>query len=137
MRKPLYVFCDPDLIKQITIKDFEYFTDHSDFLANVDPFFAKMLPFMKGKKWKETRSVVSPVFTSSKMKGMMETLSKNAQDFTQYFEDELKKGRKMIINGKEVFSKFTVNGISNCVFGMTTDSLRNATTNSIEKQWHF
>lgn len=41
---------DPELIKSITIKDFDHFTDHKEFFTtDSDPLFAGSLLMMKGK----------------------------------------------------------------------------------------
>lgn len=46
---PCLVLRDPELIKQITVKDFDYFTDHHSFIPkNVDPILESILFQMKG-----------------------------------------------------------------------------------------
>ncbi|KAF2885853.1 hypothetical protein ILUMI_20320 [Ignelater luminosus] len=41
---------DPELIKQITVKDFDHFVDHFNFFAtNDEPLWSKNLFFLKGK----------------------------------------------------------------------------------------
>lgn len=126
MRKPNFVVCDPDMIKEMTIKDFDHFTDHNDIIGeHVDPVLGKILIFMKGLKWKSMRSMLSPIFTSSKMKLMFNILLEDCNDFTDYFKEEYKKNGRVVIEGKEIFSRFTMNGISHTVFGMSANCLRN------------
>lgn len=49
MTSPDLIIHDPDLIKQITVKDFDYFTDHRSYLPeNADPLFSKNLFALKG-----------------------------------------------------------------------------------------
>lgn len=65
------VINDIDLIKQITIKDFEHFTDHVKLVEDMnDPVLDLNLFALEGEKWKDMRSTLSPAFTSSKMKAM-------------------------------------------------------------------
>lgn len=52
-RTPAYFIRDPEVIKQIAIKDFDSFPDHRAlFDENVEPLFAKGVFGLKGKKWK-------------------------------------------------------------------------------------
>lgn len=62
---------DPELIKQLTIKDFDHFPDHfSIFDEEMDPLMANSLVMMKGQKWRDMRATLSPAFTGSKMRQM-------------------------------------------------------------------
>lgn len=48
--KPTLIIRDIDLVKKITIKDFEYFLDHRGFAdKKVEPLFARNLFSLKGK----------------------------------------------------------------------------------------
>ena len=47
MLRPGYVIADPELIKNITIKDFDHFVNHIEFGTN--DLFSKTLFLMKGK----------------------------------------------------------------------------------------
>jgi cytochrome P450 family 9 len=84
---------------------------------------------MKGQKWKNMRSMLSPVFTSSKLRMMFNVLSDNAIDFTSYFKDEFEKNDRVFVETKDKFSRFTINGIARSVFSMDADFLRRDTDN--------
>lgn len=69
--QPALVIRDPDIIKSILIKDFNYFANrnartdpHVDTLAAYNMFFAR------DSIWRGIRSKISPVFTSGKVKQM-------------------------------------------------------------------
>lgn len=48
---PAFLLRDPELLKQITVKDFDYFTDHRTFVPeNADPFWTRNLFSLKGTK---------------------------------------------------------------------------------------
>ncbi|XP_050683809.1 cytochrome P450 9e2-like isoform X7 [Leptidea sinapis] len=69
---PIVMVRDLDLIKRITIKDFEYFLDHRGFTdEKVEPLFGRNLFSLKGDEWKDMRSTLSPAFTSSKIRLMV------------------------------------------------------------------
>lgn len=68
---PLIVLRDPELIKAVTLKHFDMFMDHRRFIDETqDSFFGKNLIALSGERWREMRSILSPAFTSSKMKNM-------------------------------------------------------------------
>lgn len=47
--KPVLMLRDPDLIKQITVRDFEHFTDHRIFLPDgIEPLWNKNLFALTG-----------------------------------------------------------------------------------------
>ena len=49
-RRPILVICEPELIKKITIKDFDYFVNHNPPAdPEGDPLMGKGLIFLKGK----------------------------------------------------------------------------------------
>ena len=48
--KPVVVLRDPELIKMVTVKDFEYFLDHRTlFTEEIEPIFGKALFSLQGK----------------------------------------------------------------------------------------
>jgi cytochrome P450 family 9 len=113
---------DPDLIKQITIKDFDHFLDHRSLVPEEsDPLFGKNLFSLTGQKWRDMRSTLSPAFTSSKMKYMFELITKNGEQFAQHF---LKQNKDLIkIEMKDTFTRFTNDVIASTAFGVECDSL--------------
>lgn len=75
--KPVVIIRDPELIKDIAVKHFENFSDHQSFIdEKIDPIFGKNVLSLKGDRWREMRSTLSPSFTSNKMKFMFELVSK-------------------------------------------------------------
>ncbi|RZC37545.1 p450 domain containing protein, partial [Asbolus verrucosus] len=83
---PTLILRDPDLIKQITVKDFDHFVDHRSFVPeDSDPLFAKNLFSLTGQKWRDMRSTLSAAFTSSKMKFMFSLISQSGEQFVKHF----------------------------------------------------
>ncbi|XP_063915545.1 cytochrome P450 9e2-like [Zophobas morio] len=120
--QPILLIKDPDLIKQITVKDFDHFLDHRNvFPEDSEPIFSKNLFALSGKKWRDMRSTLSPAFTSSKMKYMFTLISQSGEQFVNYF---LKKDENFItVEMKGTLTRFTNDVIANTAFGVECDSL--------------
>ncbi|XP_015606941.1 cytochrome P450 9e2-like, partial [Cephus cinctus] len=79
---PIILIRDPQLIREITVKNFEYFPDHNSLVdETMDKLFGKNIFSLRGERWKEMRATLSPSFTTSKMKFMFELISKTSKDF--------------------------------------------------------
>ncbi|KAJ3645265.1 hypothetical protein Zmor_022934 [Zophobas morio] len=120
--QPTLFLKDPELIKQITVKDFDHFVDHQRFIPeDSDPLWSNNLFALNGKRWREMRATLSPAFTSSKMKYMFSLISQSGEQFVNYF---LKKNEDVItVEMKDVFTRFANDVIANTAFGVECDSL--------------
>nr|QTM97431.1 Cytochrome P450 [Sitophilus oryzae] len=119
---PILMVRDPELIKQITVKDFEYFTDHRTMVdPEADRLWSGNLLSLKGQKWREMRATLSGSFTSSKMKSMFVLMNEAADKFVQFFLD--KKEDLIELEMKECYARFTNDVIATTAFGIKVDSL--------------
>nr|XP_022908462.1 cytochrome P450 9e2-like [Onthophagus taurus] len=120
---PTLVIKDPDLIKNIAIKDFDHFTDHQQVIPNgIDDVWAKNLLTLKGDYWRQMRATLSPSFTSVKMKMMFTLIAETLK----FYEDYLKKrDHTKSIELKDFFTRFTNDAIATVAFGLKCDSINN------------
>ncbi|PNF23401.1 Cytochrome P450 9e2 [Cryptotermes secundus] len=128
---PIVYVRDLELIKTITVKDFEYFTDHrTDFFESRESIWSKPLVILKGQRWRDMRATVSPAFTSSKMKNMfvlVNECSEQLLDFLeQSYQQPLETGYK-IKRVKELYTRYTNDVIATTAFGLKVDSLKHPT----------
>ena len=86
------VINDLELAKRILIKDFDHFTDRTD-LGNTNPvenecdrIFRQTFILQKGDSWKSQRRIMTPVFTTGKLKLMFPLLVKTAEQMEAYVE---------------------------------------------------
>ncbi|XP_058796126.1 uncharacterized protein LOC131666993 [Phymastichus coffea] len=123
--RPMILLRDPELIKLVTIKHFDSFPNHQPFFdVTLDPLFAGNLFNITGEQWKETRNMLTPSFTASKMKGMHELIEQCAKNFVGHL-DALPSDVRKMMGTKELFTKFTNDAIATCAFGIEVDSLKN------------
>lgn len=120
---PTLLIRDPELIKQISIKDFDHFMDHKPLVSEeVDPLLGRNLFSLCGKKWEDMRHTLSPTFTGSKMKHMFGLIKETADSFVNYFRDEEKESVE--VEMKDLFSRFANDCIATSAFGIKVDSIR-------------
>ncbi|KAF2886389.1 hypothetical protein ILUMI_19784 [Ignelater luminosus] len=113
---------DPDLIKQITVKDFDHFLDHSQLISEeIEPLFGKNLFALQGDTWKDMRATLSPSFTSSKMRAMFGLMIECAEQFVHYFQNG---NTETVVEFKDAFTRFANDVIASTAFGITCDSLK-------------
>ncbi|XP_051157445.1 uncharacterized protein LOC127279250 [Leptopilina boulardi] len=120
---PTAVIRDPELIKEICVKNFEYFIDHQRFVdETMDPIFGKNVFFLKGERWREIRNTLSPSFTATKMKFMFELIEKCAENFVQHYLKHPEETE--LIDSKDAFSRYSNDVIATAAFGISVDSLK-------------
>ncbi|KAF2898150.1 hypothetical protein ILUMI_08020 [Ignelater luminosus] len=120
---PTLILRDPELIKQVAVKEFDSFPEHIMFAPEEsDPLWAKNLFAMPGgEEWRDIRAVLSPAFTSSKLKSMFGLITKCATQFIDYIE---KQGDCITLDMKDTFTKVTNDIIATTAFGVTCDSFK-------------
>ncbi|XP_065088223.1 cytochrome P450 9e2-like [Ochlerotatus camptorhynchus] len=132
-RKPGYLIHDPALVKQITIKDFDHFTDHMNTISvDVDPVFGRALFFMEGQRWRHGRSGLSPAFTGSKIRNMFTLLSNNVEGAMGRLTEDAGQG-KMEVEVRDLFQKLGNDIITSISFGVEIDSVHNPNNEFFKK----
>ncbi|CAG9765040.1 unnamed protein product [Ceutorhynchus assimilis] len=120
---PSLLIRDPILLKQLLVKDFDHFTDHIDIAPSEDKdgLWTQNLFALRGKKWRDMRSVLSGTFTSSKIKFIYKLIEETSVNFVQHFT---KTDKDLIeVELKDVFTKFTNDVIATTAFGIQINSL--------------
>lgn len=124
---PSYMVLDTDLIRDITIKDFDYFVNHFFQLdVNTDPLMGRVLFSMTNEQWRSMRSTLSPLFTGSKMRHMLTLMNETSETFTTHVEKEiLSKSSKHGIeyNMDELLTCLTNDMIGLTAFGLKMNTI--------------
>ena len=115
--EPVIVIKDLDLAKMIMVTDFEHFVDRN--LAKPNPKGNKhasmMLMQLKGDSWKTSRNLVTPMFTSSKLKAIMPLIHQCGESFTKH----LGNFQQDDIDCKKAMQRFTIEILGSLGCGVT------------------
>lgn len=123
-RTPRYLLRSPEAIKQITIKDFDYFENRRPFFdRETDPVFGSTMPFLKGDEWRSLRAAMSPAFTGSRIKQMFELIDECADDVVKHFTSKSDNGEMINVEMRDIALRYLTDVIASCVFGLKTNSL--------------
>ncbi|CAG9785905.1 unnamed protein product [Diatraea saccharalis] len=123
---PIVIVNDFELIKMITVKDFEYFLDHRSMIdEKCEPFLGRNLFSLKGQEWKDMRSTLSPAFTSLKMKLMVPFMVEVGNRMIETLKKKIKqsKTRYLDMDCKELTTRYANDVIASCAFGIKIDSM--------------
>jgi cytochrome P450 len=116
---PTLVCGHPEVLKQITIKHFDSFTNRRR-PATWKAIRYRALTYMRDDEWKNLRKILAPTFTSNKLKKMFELMKR----CTKNLEMSINYQRDSEIDLKKLFSVFTVDVISTCCFSMDLKDYR-------------
>ncbi|XP_044009987.1 probable cytochrome P450 6a14 [Aphidius gifuensis] len=120
---PQLIINDLDLIKTILIKDFDTFNGRGIVVNEMtDPLTANLFN-IDGPRWKFIRAKLTPIFTTGKLKHMIELMVECADHFEIYLSNQLKKSN--VIDCQEAAAKFTTDVIGSCAFGINMNALSN------------
>ncbi|XP_055529183.1 probable cytochrome P450 9f2 [Wyeomyia smithii] len=129
---PTFLVRDPEIIKKIGVKDFDFFPDHTPMLPShkldgevgEESLFQNTLFALRGQKWRDMRATLSPAFTGSKMRHMFTLVAECAQSMSSFFASEARSGKRLEYEMKDTFSRLGSDVIATVAFGIQVDSLK-------------
>nr|XP_023025216.1 cytochrome P450 6k1-like [Leptinotarsa decemlineata] len=113
--EPFLVIKSPELIKNITIKDFSYFMDRAVALPTHNKIQSQVLFFQKSPEWKNDRVRLSPNFSSGKMKRMFPVISDISQNLVRYLDEHQEE-----VKVREVVGKYLTDITAKCFLGINS-----------------
>lgn len=123
--RPSYVVRDPQLIKDMAIRDFDHFTNHIfEVHEKSDSLYGRSLIIMRDQRWKDMRSTLSPAFTGSKMKLMFSLLDDVSKTFCEYMRKDLTQNNRIECDVRNYYTKYATDAIASCAFGLNTNTLK-------------
>ncbi|XP_069673194.1 probable cytochrome P450 6a14 [Periplaneta americana] len=128
---PILLILDPELIKNVLVKDFEHFHDRGfPFDEKIEPLAANLFQ-LNGAKWKNLRTKLTPALTSGKLKMMMQIMTDCGKELKKFLEEPARKQEATEV--KEILSRFTTDIIASTVFGIECNCLKDP--NAEVRQW--
>jgi cytochrome P450 len=89
--------------------------------SKTEPLFAKNPFFLKDEEWKEKRAEISPAFTSNRLKALYPIVEEVVERLLKY----VKSHSVEPLEAKELSAKFTVDVVSNAIYGIDAGSFNN------------
>ncbi|XP_038200907.1 cytochrome P450 3A11 [Arvicola amphibius] len=131
---PVLAITDTEMIKNILVKEcYSVFTNRREF--GPVGIMSKAISLSKDEEWKRTRALLSPTFTSGKLKEMFPIIEEYGDILIKYLRREAEKGKPL--NMKEVFGAYSMDVITSAAFGVNVDSLNNPKDPFVEKTKKF
>ncbi|KAK4307423.1 hypothetical protein Pmani_020812 [Petrolisthes manimaculis] len=118
---PVLIVTDPEILKQILVKDFDNFTDRRKFGDQPGSIMTSMLSNMDGEEWKILRSIMTPTFSSGKMKRMFGLVCTNADSLVASCLNDAQ--NNLLVDMKDKCGRFTMDTIASCAFGIEPKSM--------------
>nr|CAD7418480.1 unnamed protein product [Timema poppensis] len=120
---PVLLVRDPEIIKQVFVKDFDHFVDRPLTIhEKINPLEGNLF-MLKGDRWRWLRTKITPTFTSGKLKMMFHVLSDCASEMNAYVSTVA--NIQGSLEFREVIAKYTTDIIGTCAFGLQFNSLKN------------
>ncbi|XP_011417157.3 cytochrome P450 3A24 [Magallana gigas] len=123
-KTPTITVADPDLLKHIMVKDFPHFQDRPRRLYKMTQSpINKGVFFHYGSHWKRIRSILTPTFSTGKLKMMDHDINRCSVNLANKLE-ELAKAKENV-EVKILYGGFTLDAISATAFGLDVDCINN------------
>ncbi|XP_018565132.1 cytochrome P450 6k1-like [Anoplophora glabripennis] len=117
MGQPCLLIRDPEIIKNVLIKDVSCFMEKVD--RELDPLISRNTFIMKGDEWKRARQFMTPNFASGKIKAVFPIAEGVSKNLVSYLEEQ-----DVAVNAKEAFIKFSCDVIAAYGYGMEGNSFK-------------
>nr|WKF18919.1 cytochrome P450 [Tuta absoluta] len=120
-RRPVLMLTDLDIAKSVLITDFNNFSDRGLVMTDTkrEPLL-RNLGNMSGAEWKTMRHIVTPTFSSAKMKAMFPLVAECAIALKNVLLQESADD----VNVPLLMTRYTTDVIGSCAFGVEVGSLK-------------
>ncbi|GFU22126.1 cytochrome P450 3A1, partial [Nephila pilipes] len=117
--RPLLSVADLKLVREILVKEFPSFSNRREVISG-NVVVDRILFTLKNEDWKRVRSIVSPTFTTGKIRKMVNIVKDCCQTLVKNFQNFTETGKK--IDVKEIYGAFTMDVIASSAFSTKLDS---------------
>ncbi|RWS00340.1 cytochrome P450 monooxygenase-like protein [Dinothrombium tinctorium] len=130
MFRPVLVVGDPILAKEVMVNQFQNFPDHRFRGDSIKQIGGKMLFTLRHDDWRRVRAIVSPSFSTAKLKALIETMNGAVSTLISNVEKAVKNNQT--VDMKIYLCSLTLDIISSCAFGVKIDSLQDPNNSIVD-----
>ncbi|NXY33318.1 CP3AC protein, partial [Pomatorhinus ruficollis] len=121
-RQPVMAVLDPILIKNILVKEcYSIFTNRRNFRLN--GLLGSALNVAEDEQWKRIRTVLSPTFTSGKLKEMFHIINHYGEKLVENVEKKV--ANDEFVTAKDIFGAYSMDVVTSTSFSVNVDSMNN------------
>ncbi|XP_058425191.1 cytochrome P450 3A12-like [Diceros bicornis minor] len=121
-RRPVLAITDPDMIKTVLVKEcYSVFTNRPR--VGALGFMKTAVSLCEDEQWKRIRTLLSPTFTSGKLKEMFPIIGQYGDVLVRNLRKAAEKGK--LITLIDIFGAYSMDVITSTSFGVNIDSLNN------------
>lgn len=129
-RSPSIVVTDPEIIKQITVKEFWKFANRPPFVKPNPPLNSGLF-IARDETWRRIRHTLTPTFTASKLKHIVPIIENASEKLKTKMQKYAETGESVDV--VRLFSLFALDVIMRAAFGMENDIQMNPDPVLVEK----
>uniref|UniRef100_A0A672IWC4 unspecific monooxygenase n=1 Tax=Salarias fasciatus TaxID=181472 RepID=A0A672IWC4_SALFA len=119
-RKPMLVVTDPDMLKTILVKEcFTYFTNRRNFYLNGELYDA--VNIAEDDQWRRIRHVLSPSFTSGRIKEMFNIMKNYSRKLTESLRSKVDPDNVCF----SLAGAYSMDVMASCAFSVDLDTFKN------------
>ncbi|NXF46237.1 CP3A4 protein, partial [Oceanites oceanicus] len=121
-RQPVLAILDPIIIKNILVKEcYTFFTNRRKFVLG--GLLESAVSLAEDETWKRIRTVLSPTFTSGKLKEMFPIINHYGEELVKNIEKKV--ANDEFVTVKEVFGAYSMDVVASTSFSVNIDSMSN------------
>ncbi|XP_070617452.1 cytochrome P450 3A9-like [Erythrolamprus reginae] len=129
-RQPIIAVLDPAIIKAVLVKEcYSTFTNRRAFPA--PDILKNAVSMTRDEQWKRIRTVLSPTFTSGKLKEMFPIIKHYGEILIQNVQKKMENNEP--IDVKDVFGAYSMDVVTSTSFGVDINSMNNPNDPFVKK----
>ncbi|XP_007939353.1 cytochrome P450 3A8-like [Orycteropus afer afer] len=128
--QPVIAITDPGMIKTVMVKEcYSIFTNRR--AVGPSGFMKHSISIAEDEEWKRLRTLLSPTFTSGKLKEMFPIICQYGDILVKHLREEAEKSKPVTL--KSIFGAYSMDVITGTSFGVNIDSLNNPQDPFVQK----
>ncbi|XP_024873863.1 cytochrome P450 6k1-like isoform X1 [Temnothorax curvispinosus] len=122
--KPFLLIRDREIVKNVLVKDFNYFSDRYISADPNDRIGYANLFFIRNPTWKAIRTKLTPFFTSGKMKKMFDLMLVCVKNLDEHLDSLKLEGNGKTIEVRDLTARFATDIIGSTAYGLDVNSFK-------------